>query len=135
MNPSDWPRCPLVPVAWGELFDKLSILAIKAERIADSTKRRNILAEYQALQQIAGDLARFPAPLMACYDRLKTVNAQLWDIEDGKRSCEARQCFDARFIELARSVYRLNDERAAIKREINCLLDSALFEEKSHPVY
>ncbi len=135
MHKPAWPARPLIPVAWGEVFDKLSILAIKRERIDDPTKQRNIAREQAALEAVVGDTARYPAELNDLRQALKTVNDQLWDIENGKRAHEARQCFDDAFIQLSRSVYRLNDQRAQLKRQIDTLLGSELTEEKSHPAY
>lgn len=135
MSKPDWPSRPLIPVAWGEVFDKLSILAIKRERIDDPNRQSNIAGEQAALDQVVGDTSRYPAGLDALRHALKAVNAQLWDIENGKRAHEARQCFDDVFIQLSRSVYQLNDQRAKLKRQIDTLLGSELTEEKSHPAY
>jgi hypothetical protein len=127
-----WPSMPHIPVAWGEVFDKLTILEIKRARLADPRQRVNVDREYAELHRVIGLLERFPAGLSALLEQLKSTNDALWDIEEGKRACERRQVFDADFIELARQVYLQNDQRAAIKRQINTLLGSALVEEKSH---
>lgn len=120
-------RQPLVPVSWGELLDKITILEIKRDRIGDAAARGNVERELKLLTGIAaGALER--APL----DRLRAVNAVLWDIEDAIRAEEARGSFGPEFIRLARAVYQRNDERAAIKRELNALLGSELVEEKSY---
>jgi hypothetical protein len=126
---------PLLPVAWGEVFDKLSILDIKAGKLADPAKLANVERERAAILQVVGPLARFPAGLAEQLRQLRTINEQLWEVEDGKRDCERRQCFDASFVALARQVYFGNDERAAIKRRINLLLGSAIVEEKSYQAY
>ncbi len=125
----------LVEVAAGELIDKITILEIKAERIGCTAKRANVARELAHLsgardQAIAADprLARLSA-------ELKAVNATLWEIEDDIRECERARDFGPRFIELARSVYRTNDRRAALKREINEHLGSTLVEEKSYAAY
>lgn len=120
-----------VPVAVGELFDKITILRIKAERIGDPAKEANVRRELEALEAVAGAVPA-STELDALVDRLHAVNAGLWDVEDGKRRHEREGRFDDAFIELARRVYKENDLRAAIKRQINDLTGSALVEEKSH---
>lgn len=130
-----WPAMPLLPVAWGEVFDKLTILEIKAERLDDPVKRANVERERAEIARVVGALERFPAGLVELMAQLKAINAELWEVEDGKRDCERRQCFDAAFVALARRVYVGNDQRAAIKRQINELLGSTLVEEKSHRAY
>lgn len=130
-----WVAMPQLPVAWGEVFDKLTILQIKAEKLSDAAKRSNVEKERDAIAAVVGEMARFPAELSALVAALKEINAQLWDVEDGKRDCERRQCFDDSFVQLARQVYFGNDKRAAIKRQINELLGSALLEEKSYQAY
>lgn len=130
-----WPAMPQLPVAWGEVFDKLTILQIKADKLQDAVKRAHVNQERLAIEAVVGDMARFPVGLPALVRALKDINAQLWDVEDAKRDCERRQCFDDRFVQLARQVYFGNDQRAAIKRQINTLLGSALVEEKSYRAY
>jgi hypothetical protein len=119
------------PISPGELLDKLTILRLKAERIAEPAKRANVQRELTLLEAAwregAGD-----ADLRAEERALARVNAVLWETEDALRALEAEQRFDAEFIELARSVYRQNDERAALKRRVNEKLGSALVEEKSY---
>jgi hypothetical protein len=125
----------LVPVSFGELIDKITILEIKAERIADPQKAANVrnelglLTAARARLKIANDAA---APLQA---ELKRVNAALWDIEDRIRDCERTKDFGPAFIELARSVYRTNDRRAELKRRLSELTGSAIVEEKSYRSY
>ena len=129
------PGPALVPVAPGELIDKITILQIKAERIADAAKRHNVGVELAALTAVRdGALAASPE-LSRLTAELKSVNEALWDIEDAIRDCERAQDFGPRFIELARSVYRQNDRRAALKRQVNELLGSQLIEEKSYASY
>jgi hypothetical protein len=123
--------CPEVPVSWGELLDKITILAIKLERIGSAAARANVAAELALLAEIAREPMR-GGGLAAPVARLRAINEELWTIEDDIRRCEAAGEFGSRFVELARSVYRLNDRRAALKREINDLLGSALVEEKSY---
>ncbi|MDO1558866.1 DUF6165 family protein [Brevundimonas sp. 2R-24] len=121
----------LVPVSVGELIDKITILRIKAERISDPAKVANVRTELEQLTATAERL-NLPDGVRSLEGRLKAINAELWDIEDGKRRCEREQRFDDGFIQLARQVYLKNDERAALKREINLLTGSAIVEEKQH---
>lgn len=125
----------LVPVSFGELLDKIAILQIKSERMTDTAKLTNVRNELSALERTwmahpaAGhDIARLRADL-------KAVNERLWVIEDDIRLKEKAQAFDDGFIQLARSVYIENDDRARIKREINVALGSAYVEEKSYEDY
>jgi len=124
----------LVPVSWGELIDKITILEIKSERIADPAKLANIRRELAALEAVR--TANLPAERIArvapATAALKAVNERLWMIEDDIRLCEKAQDFGPRFIGLARDVYQTNDRRAEIKREISVLLGSDLIEEKSY---
>jgi len=125
----------LVEIAPGELIDKITILEIKAERIADSQKLQNVRVELKVLEE-ARDRAISSSPeLDALTARLKGINEALWDIEDAIRDCERNRDFGPAFVELARSVYRKNDQRAAVKRKINELLGSKLVEEKSYAEY
>lgn len=119
----------------GEFLDKLTILEIKSERMTDPAKLANVRRELELLRDTwaASPLAgRDVAALVA---DLKGVNEALWDIEDRIRLKEAARAFDGEFVELARSVYRTNDRRAAIKRELNVALGSELIEEKSYEKY
>lgn len=122
----------LVPTAPGELIDKLTILQLKSEKITDPEKLKNVRHEQTTLQKTADDALPQSAELQALWGRLYDVNADLWVIEDDIRACEARGDFGAGFIGLARAVYVTNDQRAAIKKEINILLGSDLIEEKSY---
>jgi hypothetical protein len=125
----------LVPVSWGEIIDKITILEIKAERLADPAKLANVNKELGEL--VAVREREFPAhgPLAALAAELKAINEKLWVIEDDIRDCERAKDFGAKFVELARAVYFTNDERAAAKRKVNDLLGSALIEEKSYAPY
>jgi uncharacterized protein DUF6165 len=125
----------LVPISPGELLDKITILRIKCARIADPAKLANVRLELSRLEQSRAASLPAATDLAAEESELEQVNGALWDIEDRIRELEAQQRFDAAFIELARSVYLRNDERAAIKRRINLKLDSALVEEKSYSPY
>ena len=122
---------PSVPVSWGELLDKITILEIKRERIARAEARANVAHEHSLLQRIGAGVLAVDG-IAAMFGRLKSVNQDLWDIEDAIRHQEAARAFGAEFVRLARSVYRKNDERAALKREINLALESELIEEKSY---
>lgn len=125
---------PVTPVSVGELFDKISILAIKRERISDPAKRANVEKEYQALVATSETLV-LPDEIKPLLAQIKVVNEALWDIEDEIRDCEAKSDFGPRFIELARSVYKQNDKRAALKSQMNRLCNSSLREEKFHKPY
>lgn len=125
----------LVPVSWGEIIDKITILEIKAERLSDAGKLANVNTELAEL--VAVREREFPAHagLAALAAELKAINEKLWVIEDDIRDCERAKDFGAKFVELARAVYFTNDERAAAKRKVNDLLGSALVEEKSYAPY
>jgi hypothetical protein len=125
---------PIVPVSWGELLDKISILEIKAERLSSPAAVANVGRERAALQAIGAEALR-DAGVREVYRLLRDVNEELWEIEDAIRGQEAQSRFGDRFISLARSVYIKNDARAALKRQINELLDSDLFEEKSYAAF
>ena len=125
----------LVPVSLGELIDKITILEIKAEQIADPAKLANVRLELEQLNQVSvldEDLLSSIAELRV---KLKAVNVDLWEIEDKIRIKESLAEFDQEFIELARSVYFRNDERAAFKRSINVQQGYDLVEEKSYADY
>ena len=124
-----------VEIAPGELIDKLTILDIKLERISDDAKRANVQIEWETLN--AAKTAAVPSSeeLDRLQGELKAVNEKLWVIEDDIRDCERDSDFGDTFVELARSVYITNDERARLKREINELLGSRLVEEKSYAAY
>ena len=120
----------------GELLDKLTILAIKLERIEDPAKRGNIAREQAALEAVVqAEGLRDLEGVTALEQELRTVNEQLWDIEDRIRDHERQQRFDEGFIALARAVYVTNDRRAELKRRINGLSGSELVEEKSYASY
>jgi len=124
-----------IPISWGELIDKITILEIKMDRIQDVEKLENIDKELQALRLIFNQDCSEPDLLGQQKNELRTVNEKLWEIEDDIRICEKENDFSQRFIDLARAVYINNDQRAALKREINTLLKSELFEEKSYEDY
>lgn len=121
-----------VPISIGEFIDKLTILEVKSERIHDPAKLRNVEHELAVLRAIWRDSAHRETDIDAECSRLKALNGELWDIEDRIRCKEGHGEFDAEFIHLARSIYRLNDERACIKRALSAALGSDLIEEKSY---
>jgi hypothetical protein len=121
-----------VPVATGELIDKITILEIKMERIADAAKLANVRAELVLLQARRDAVLAHDPKLELLARHLKAVNERLWDLEDQIRDCEKRQDFGPGFVSVARSIYHSNDERAALKREMNIASGSKLIEEKSY---
>jgi chaperonin cofactor prefoldin len=125
-----------VPVSIGEVVDKITILEIKSERLPDPERLSNVREELSQLSSAFE--AQFPDTSPALDEliaALKGVNSTLWEIEDAIRECERARSFGDRFVELARAVYKTNDRRAALKREINVLLGSQLIEEKSYSAY
>jgi hypothetical protein len=132
MQRSDEPKPILIEVGPGELIDKITILVIKSERMSDPAKLKNVRHELQVLD--AARRAHIPASaeLQRLEADLKGVNEALWAIEDDIRQCEADRDFGPKFIELARAVYKQNDRRAALKKDINVLTGSAIIEEKSY---
>ena len=125
----------MVEIAPGELIDKITILEIKLERIADSAKLANVRIEYDVLAACRDANIEPSAEMARLTAELKTINEKLWEVEDDIRDLERAKDFGDRFIELARAVYVTNDERARVKREINQLLGSKLVEEKSYAAY
>jgi hypothetical protein len=125
----------LINVSPGELVDKLTILEIKLENIADPGKLSNVRREHDLLK--AAFLANITATteLTALTAKLKGANEQLWKLEDDIRDHERAGNFGESFVALARSVYRTNDKRAALKRRISDLLGSVIVEEKSYAEY
>ena len=126
-----------IEVSNGEVLDKYSILQIKSERITDPTALNNIRRELESLQP-AVDAIRSresTGTLHSLQDQLLEVNTSLWEVEDVLRGLEKSQDFGPSFVSAARSVYQLNDRRAAVKKEINLLTGSNLIEEKSYEKY
>lgn len=123
-----------IEVSTGEILDKFSILVIKRSNINDDAKLDNVQKEMDELRPIFNELTR-DKKVFRKYVDLAEVNKRLWDIEDEIRECERYKDFGDRFIELARSVYITNDERAKIKKEINLLTNSGIVEEKSYESY
>src|SRR5262245_61992224 len=126
---------PQIPISWGELLDKITILEIKSERLSAPSSLANVRHELQLLSEMAERVIEPAGKLLPLKRALKSVNEQLWDIEDRIRAKEADRAFDREFIELARSVYLNNDERGRLKRQINELLNSELVEEKQYTKY
>jgi hypothetical protein len=124
-----------VDVAPGEVIDKITILEIKQQRIRDQDKHRNVTTELTVLNEAVRRNVDSSDQLQRMQAELRDVNGQLWDIEDEIRICERDKDFGPRFIELARAVYQTNDRRAALKRQINELLGSAIIEEKDYQDY
>lgn len=121
----------LVEISIGELFDKISILEIKSDRISDPEKLVNVNSELSVLGKAASEI-RPPDDLLSA---LRKTNEALWDIEDRIRILESKKEFGEEFVELARAVYHTNDERSRLKREINLACGSRLVEEKSYEEY
>jgi hypothetical protein len=125
-----------IEVSIGELVDKLSILEIKLLNIKDSHKSSNVYKELETLNPYFQDLLdEYGIEMKNLYTRISKINKTLWDIEDAIREKEAEEEFNEEFVELARSVYIINDQRAAVKKEINLLTKSELVEEKSYKDY
>ena len=122
----------LAEISAGELIDKITILEIKKEKISNKEKlievNKELLSLNETLKKSIGDDSK----ILSFKNDLKNINLKLWDIEDGKRSAEKKSQFDEKFIELARSVYKFNDERAKIKLAINNALGSNIKEVKSY---
>ena len=125
---------PLVPISWGELIDKITILQIKELNIDSINAKVNIKKELKYLLEIA-KLDKMPRVIEVLKSELSDVNLKLWEVEDNIRDKELAGQFDKNFIELARSVYKLNDVRAKIKQSINLMLGSELVEEKSYKAF
>ena len=122
---------PTIPVSWGELLDKIAILAIKTYRLRSPTAKANAAKELALLRESA----TFPPETAFLEAALVAVNTRLWRIEDLIREKEAAGDFGPGFIALARAVYFENDERGRIKQEVNRMLRSALVEEKQYASY
>ena len=125
-----------IEISIGELVDKLSILEIKLLNIKDPQKSSNVYKELETLNPHFQDLLdEYGIEMKNLYTKISKINKTLWDIEDSIREKESLEEFDEEFVELARSVYIVNDQRAAVKKEINLLTKSELIEEKSYKDY
>lgn len=134
-SPKRGSMSALIEVSYGELIDKITILEIKFRNITDPGQRGNVERELAVLNDAWLRLGIDSDAIAAERAELKTINEKLWEIEDQIRRKEADKAFDEIFIELARSVYRTNDDRARTKRAINERLGSNLVEEKSYQSY
>jgi hypothetical protein len=126
---------PRILVAWSELIDKITILEIKSERILDAAAVANVRKELALLRKVAAPVLSDGDEILDLLRQLRAINERLWDIENSIRGKEATGEFDRDFIELARAVYKSNDERGAKKREIDRKLVCGLTEEKSYENY
>ena len=126
---------PSIPVSWGELIDKVTILEIKSERLTSKPALENVRRELGKLAGIADAAQNMEPSLAALRAELKRVNETLWQIEDDIRAKEAERTFDSDFIALARAVYHNNDRRGVLKQQINALLRSDIVEEKQYSQY
>ena len=125
----------LVEVSVGELFDKISILEIKKDKIKDEEKLKYIVDEYNLLKEQMVDKVKLNEKLSGLFDTLKDINSKLWVIEDDKRLCEKNSDFGEKFIKLSRDIHFLNDKRASIKLEINNQTGSKIKEIKEYTTY
>ena len=122
----------LAEISAGELIDKITILEIKKEKISNTEKLVEVNKELVSLNKTLKKSINDESKILNFKNDLKNINLKLWDIEDGKRSAEKNNKFDEKFIELARNVYKFNDERAKIKLAINNALGSNIKEVKSY---
>ena len=122
----------LAEISAGELIDKITILEIKKEKISNKEKLVEVNKELISLNETLKKSINDESKILSFKNDLKNINLKLWDIEDGKRLAEKNNKFDEKFIELARSVYKFNDERAKIKLAINNALGSNIKEVKSY---
>ena len=122
----------LAEISAGELIDKITILEIKKAKITNKDKLIEVEKELLSLNQTMKKFIPNNSKILKFKDELKDINLKLWDIEDGKRSAEKNSDFGEKFIELARNVYKFNDERAKIKLAINNTLGSNVKEVKSY---
>ena len=122
-------------ISAGELFDKISILEIKKNKIKDKSKRNIVLKELGSLQEAVNENIGKSKSLTKLYKKLKSINLKLWKIEDDIRDCERKRNFKDKFTKLARTVYFTNDERSRVKNKINNLTKSNISEVKSYKKY
>jgi hypothetical protein len=122
-------------ISAGELFDKISILEIKKNKIKDKSKVKIVLKELGSLQETVNGNIKKSKSLTKLYKKLKSINLKLWKIEDAIRDCERKSNFKEKFIKLARDVYFTNDERSRFKNKINSLTKSNISEVKSYKKY
>lgn len=125
----------MAPVSLGELLDKIVILEIKEERIADEAKLANVRNELRSLRAIRPPVLQDNPGIRAAETALREANEELWDLEDRIRDKERAGDFGAEFVEIARLIYRTNDKRAHAKKSINTICGSTIVEEKSYQPY
>ena len=125
----------LSEISAGELLDKLTILEIKMEKIKDEENKKEIKKEFDSLKKTQDESIKFTDEIKNLYKSLKTTNEKLWDVEDKLRIAEKDKRFDSVFTELAREVYKTNDQRSKIKLKINKLLKSNIREIKQYVQY
>ena len=124
-----------IPISLGELLDKISILEIKNKKILDESKILNIKKELNGLKKVLDELNINLSETNSLYNKLYKINLTLWEIEDSIRVLEKNEDFGEKFIELARAVYKTNDQRFEVKNDINKLFNSEYVEEKSYEDY
>lgn len=125
----------LLPISPAELMDKIAILEIKAKKISDREKLKNIKHELELLTAVFKKNIKPSQELNGLFDKLRQLSTKGWKIEDIKRDCERRGDFGTKFINAARGAFKNNDERAAVWKKINLLLGSAIIQEKSYKSY
>ena len=126
----------LAEISVGELFDKITILNIKLKKINDPEKLKNVKTELDSLKEQSNKINLTDNETLKKYvQKLQDINEELWDIENNKRECEANKDFGEKFIEISRNVHFKNDIRASVKKEINLLSDSKIYEEKEYSKY
>ena len=126
---------PIIPISWGELFDKITILQIKSEKILSPDSLKNVEKELKELRLIFDKAFAENLLALEFMEKLRQINFELWNIEDQIREKERKKAFDNEFIQLARSVYMKNDQRSVIKGKINKAFGSDLVEQKSYSKY
>ena len=126
---------PLIPISWGELFDKITILQIKSEKILSPDSLKNVDKELKELRLIFDKVFAENLLALEFTEKLRQINFELWNIEDQIREKERKKAFDNEFIQLARSVYIKNDQRSVIKGKINKAFGSDLVEQKYYSKY
>ena len=122
----------LIPGSVGELFDRITILTIKAKHIKDPDRLHNVNHELGLLRSVEATCGSLGPEVLQLVSELQSINERLWAVEDELRACERRQAFGEEFIRLARAVYKTNDQRAAVKKRINILCGSQIIDEKSY---
>ena len=128
-------QVPTIPVSWGELIDKITILELKRKKLGSHPSREKIEQELSLMLKISEDGIDKTSRINELKRDLECVNSDLWDVEDSIREKEAKNIFDAEFVELARSVYKLNDKKFQIKQRLNAETSSEIIEEKVYPKY